>query len=91
MTRCAASATSVRNDETAQIWQAGYFNNFDREFYRTFDRHMAAVLEAFKARAEPPIHARAGRLALQLALAAIESYEVGQQVRTTSNYSQEQT
>ncbi len=66
--------------ETAEVWQAGYFNDFDREFHRTFDHHMDAILEAFRAGAEPPIHARAGRRALRLALAAIESYETGRRV-----------
>jgi myo-inositol 2-dehydrogenase / D-chiro-inositol 1-dehydrogenase len=62
-------------DETAQIWQAGYFNDRDREFHRTFDRHVDEVLDAFRRDEEPPIHARAGRRALELAYAAIESFE----------------
>ena len=33
--------------ETAEIWQAGYFNDFDREFHRTFDLHWDAVVKAF--------------------------------------------
>jgi predicted dehydrogenase len=74
--------------ETAEVWQAGYFNDFDREFHRTFDRHMDAVLEAFRAGAEPPIHARVGRRALQLALAAIESYEAGRRVVVNGNLGQ---
>lgn len=78
-------------DETAEVWQAGYFNDLDREFYRTFDRHMDAVLEAFRAGAEPPIHARAGRQALLHALAAIESYETGQRVVTNSTLTQGET
>jgi myo-inositol 2-dehydrogenase / D-chiro-inositol 1-dehydrogenase len=60
--------------ETAEVWQSGYFNDRDRDFYLTFDRHMDAVIEAFKAGKQPPIHARAGRRALQLAHAAIESF-----------------
>jgi predicted dehydrogenase len=66
--------------ETAEIWQAGYFNDFDREFHRTFDTHLDAVLDAFKRGNPPPIHARAGRRALQLAWAAIESFEFGKRV-----------
>ena len=27
-------------NETAEVWQAGYFNDFDREFHRTFDLHL---------------------------------------------------
>src|SRR6202795_66890 len=34
-------------NETAEVWQAGYFNDFDREFHRTFDLHLDAILEAF--------------------------------------------
>jgi myo-inositol 2-dehydrogenase/D-chiro-inositol 1-dehydrogenase len=63
--------------ETAEIWQAGYFNDFDREFHRTFDLHLDAVLDAFKRGNPPPIHARLGRRPLQLAWAAIESFESG--------------
>src|SRR6201986_2247043 len=35
-------------NETAEVWQAGYFNDFDREFHRTFDVHLDAVITAFK-------------------------------------------
>src|SRR6202051_465340 len=63
--------------ETAEIWQAGYFNDFDREFHRTFDLHLDAVIDAFKRGNPPPIHARLGQRALQLAWAAIESFESG--------------
>ena len=66
--------------ETGEVWQAGYFNDLDREFHRTFDRHMDALLEAFKQGKEPPIHASAGRRALLLALAAIESFTTGKRV-----------
>lgn len=67
-------------NETAEVWQAGYFNDYDREFHRTFDIHFDAVIKALKAGKEPPIHARSGRRALQLALASIESFETGQRV-----------
>ena len=48
-------------NETAEVWQAGYFNDFDREFQRTFDVHIDAVLTAFRQGQPPPIHASAGR------------------------------
>lgn len=64
----------VRN-ETAEVWQAGYFNDGDRLFYNTFDKHMDVLLHAFKAGLPPPVPAEAGRRALVLALAAIESFE----------------
>ena len=67
-------------DETAQVWESGYFNDLDREFHRTFDRHMDDILSAFRAGEQPPIPARWGKRALQLADAAIKSYEMGQRV-----------
>ena len=66
--------------ETAEVWQAGYFNDFDREFHRTFDVHLDAILDAFIRGDQPPVHARAGRRALQLAWAAVESFESGKRV-----------
>jgi myo-inositol 2-dehydrogenase / D-chiro-inositol 1-dehydrogenase len=70
-------------NETAEIWQAGYFNDFDREFHRTFDVYMDALLDAFKRGAQPPVHARAGRRALQLAWSAVESFQSGKRVTLT--------
>ncbi|BCM94175.1 myo-inositol 2-dehydrogenase [Abditibacteriota bacterium] len=72
-------------DETAQVWEAGYFNDLDREFHRTFDRHMDEILAAFRAGQEPPIHAQWGKRALRLAFAAIESFETGQRVMVTDS------
>ena len=66
--------------ETGEVWQAGYFNDRDREFHYTFDRHMDALLQAFKDGKEPPIHAEAGRRALMLAHAAIQSFETGKRM-----------
>ena len=71
---------NAAGSETAEVWQAGYFNDRDRDFYLTFDQHMDAVLQAFRAGQQPPVHARAGRRALQLAMAAIESHTTGQRV-----------
>lgn len=67
-------------NERAEVWQAGYFNDRDREFHRTFDIHLEALIAAFKAGAPPPVHAQAGRRALQLAHAAIRSHETGARV-----------
>jgi len=69
-------------DETAQVWQAGYFNDRDREFHRTFDRHIDELLDAFRRGEEPPVHARTGHRALELAYGAIESFETGRRVAT---------
>jgi hypothetical protein len=46
----------ARGSEIGETWQAGYFNDREREFHRTFDTHMETLLAAFKAGAEPPIH-----------------------------------
>ena len=64
-------------NETAEVWQAGYFNDKDRMFHYAFDKHFADMLTAFRAGAKPPVDARAGRRALELAKAAIESFEKG--------------
>ncbi len=56
----------------------------DRDFYLTFDRHMDALLAAFKAGQPPPVHARAGRRALQLALAAIDSHSTGKRIAVSA-------
>jgi predicted dehydrogenase len=71
---------NAADDETAEVWQAGYFNDVDRSFYQTFDQHMDHLLSAFKTGQQPPVHAAAGRRALQLAYAAIESYRTGRRV-----------
>jgi predicted dehydrogenase len=67
-------------DETAQVWRAGYFNDEARDFHGTFDRHVDAVLAALRAGDSPPVHASAGRRALQLAHAAIESHDTGRRI-----------
>jgi predicted dehydrogenase len=66
-----------KDSETAEVWSAGYFNDYDREFHRTFDTHVDAMLRAFRHGEPPPVHARAGKRALLLAYAAIESFEKG--------------
>jgi len=72
-------------DEIAQTWQAGYFNDEARYFAGTFDRHVTAVLDALRAGSPPPVHARAGRRALQLAHAAIRSHETGRRIDGLAN------
>jgi predicted dehydrogenase len=66
--------------ETAEVWQAGYFNDRDREFHRTFDRYVDDLLAAFQRGDAPPVPAGAGRRALALAHAAIRSFETGTRV-----------
>jgi predicted dehydrogenase len=64
----------------SEVWQAGYFNDQDRAFHRTFDTHVDLILQALRHGQEPPIHARAGRRALALAQAAIASFRTGRRV-----------
>lgn len=71
---------SQAGEETARVWEAGYFNDDGRAFTRTFDRHVDAVLNALRRGDPPPVHARAGRRALLLAHCAIESFETGSRV-----------
>ena len=73
---------STAGDETTRVWQAGYFNDEARTFAYTFDRHVDALLEAFRAGTEPPVHARVGRRALALAEAIVTSFEQGSRVST---------
>ena len=51
-TPCAGSASSAPVTRSAQVWQAGYFNDTDRDFHATFDRHVddAAAGAARRAR-----------------------------------------
>jgi predicted dehydrogenase len=70
-------------DETARVWRAGYFNDEARNFHGTFDRHVDAILASLRAGEQPPVHARAGRRALELATAAIRSFETGMRVATS--------
>jgi predicted dehydrogenase len=68
-------------DPTEYRWRAGYFDDEARSFHGTFDRHVDRVLAAFRAGEQPPVHARAGRRALALAQAAIESHATGRFVK----------
>jgi myo-inositol 2-dehydrogenase/D-chiro-inositol 1-dehydrogenase len=66
--------------ELGEVWEAGYFNDADREFHRTFDKHIDALLTSFKAGGQPPIHAEAGQRALKIADAAIRSWTIGTRI-----------
>ncbi|MBV9391940.1 MAG: Gfo/Idh/MocA family oxidoreductase [Verrucomicrobia bacterium] len=67
-------------NETSQLWKAGYFDDLNRSFHHTLDLHVDALIEALRTGKEPPIHASAGRRALVLAWAAIDSFQTGKRV-----------
>lgn len=71
---------SRTGDDTARVWEAGYFDDEARSFHTTFDRHVDALLAALRAGQEPPVHARAGRRALEVAFAIIRSAAEGVRV-----------
>jgi predicted dehydrogenase len=73
---------SRAGEEARLVWEAGYFNDDARDFHRTFDKHADALLAALKAGEPPPVHARAGRRALELAEAIISSFHTGQRAPT---------
>jgi predicted dehydrogenase len=66
--------------EVSSVWRAGYFNDIDRGFHRTFDKHVDDLLRALREGRPPPVHARAGRRALALAQAIIRAFETGARV-----------
>ena len=70
----------ARGNATEEVWRPSYFDDPARTFTHTFDRHAAALILALQAGDPPPIHARAGRRALGLAYAAIESHATGRRV-----------
>ena len=59
--------------EVAEVWQAGFFNDYEREFLRTFDKHFNEVINSFLKGNKPPIHAIKGKRALQIAIASIKA------------------
>jgi predicted dehydrogenase len=74
---------SRAGDEASSVWEAGYFNDEARDFHATFDRHVEDLLAALRAGEAPPIHARTGRRALELALACGTSFETGTRIATS--------
>jgi predicted dehydrogenase len=66
--------------EDAVIWRPGYFNDAARSFQQTVDRYVEDMLRALRAGERPPVPATAGRRALMIAYAAIESHRSGRRV-----------
>jgi predicted dehydrogenase len=75
---------SSAGEETRRVWEAGYFDDEARTFSATFDRHVDAVVAALRAGSPPPIHAAAGRRALELAQACIHSFETGRRIEVAA-------
>ena len=73
---------STAGEETHRVWRPGYFNDLGRTFTNTFDRHVEDILTALRAGEEPPIHARSGRRAVELAAASVRSFDDGERVMT---------
>ena len=73
---------STAGEETHRVWRPGYFNDLGRTFTNTFDRHVEDILTALRAGEEPPIHARSGRRAVELAAASVRSFDDGARVMT---------
>ena len=66
--------------EDTIVWRPGYFHDAARSFHHTVDRYVDDMLAALRAGEPPPVPATAGRRALLLAYAAIESHETGRRV-----------
>ena len=70
-----------KNSEVAEVWEAGFFNDYEREFHRTFDKHYNEVIKNFLIKKPPPVIANAGKRALQLALASIMSMQTNKSIK----------
>jgi predicted dehydrogenase len=64
---------SVAGSELREVWESGYFNDRDRDFDHLFEAHLDDIVIALRRSEPPPIHARAGRRALLVARACIQS------------------
>ena len=64
---------SRSGDATARVWEAGLFDDRGRDFGAMFEAHLDELIPALRAGDPPPIHARAGSRALDVATAVIQS------------------
>ena len=69
------------DSDTAETWRAGFFSDDQRSFGHNLDRHLDALIPALRAGKEPPVPAEKGLRALELAYAAIRSFQEGVRVR----------
>ena len=64
---------SRTGDPTARVWEAGLFDDRSRDFSAMFEAHLDELIPALLKGEQPPIHARAGARALDVATAVMES------------------
>ena len=64
----------------AEVWNPAFFRDDERSFSRNLDRHLDALIPALREGRKPPVPAEKGLRALQLAYAAVESFETGKRV-----------
>ena len=69
----------------AETWQAGFFEDGLRSFGHNLDRLLDALIPALLAGQEPPVPARRGLRALELAYAAIESFQTGRRIEVKAD------
>ena len=68
------------DSDTAETWQAGFFEDDKRSFGRNLDRHLDALIPALRAGQKPPVPARRGLRALELAYGAVQSFQTGRRI-----------
>ena len=73
------------DSEMAETWQAGFFEDGLRSFGHNLDRLLDALIPALLAGQEPPVPARRGLRALELAYAAIESFQTGRRIEVKAD------
>lgn len=66
----------------AEVWNSAFFQDEERSFNQNLDRHLDALIPALINGEQPPVPAERGLRALELAYAAIESFETGKRVET---------
>ena len=68
------------DSDTEEVWQAGFFDDDGRSFNRSLDRYLDDMLTAFRDGKKPPVPATEGLRALEIAYAAVESFETGKRI-----------
>ncbi len=66
--------------QVAETWRPSMFDDDANSFTHNLDRHLDRLIPAFRSGGRPPIPAERGLRALQLAYAAIESFQTGKRI-----------